>query len=75
VRPQTEMKQASSFPYDQLHEMTFHQLFSLLVAITRWNWVLRREQSLVLLRAYERERMRVLHPAYAALLLREGQTS
>ena len=65
------MDQQASFPYDQLHSLSFTQLFSLVVAMARWNWILHRNESLVLLRIREGERMCRLQPAYGALLLSE----
>ena len=61
------MDQQASFPYDQLHGLSFTQLFSVVVAMARWNWILHRNESLVLLRIREGERMRRLQPAYGAL--------
>jgi hypothetical protein len=62
----------TSFPYQQLHGMSFSQLFSLVSAMARWKWALRREQSLVWQRAGECCLRRVLQPAYAAVFLCES---
>jgi len=62
----------SSFPYQQLRGMSFSQLFSLVSAVARWNWALRRDQSLVWQRAGECCLRRVLQPAYAAIFLCES---
>jgi hypothetical protein len=65
------MSQDTSFPYDQLHGMSFRQLYSLVIVMARWDWRRRQEQSLVLQRACESSRTRLLQPAYAAVFLRD----
>ena len=66
------MNQPSSFPYRELRGMSFGQLYSLVVVMARWNWVLQRDRSLVFRRAHESDQMRLVQPAYAALLLHES---
>lgn len=66
------MNRPSSFPYKQLRGMSFRQLYSLVVVVARWNRALDQDQSMVLQRAQDSDRMRLQHPAYAALLLHES---
>lgn len=66
------MEQRSTFPYSQIHDLSFTQLFSLVAAMARWNWTLRREQSLVWQRVGECCLRRALQPAYAAVFLSEN---
>ena len=67
------MNQPTSFPYGQLRGLSFNQLYSLVVAMARGRWIVCREQSLVLRRAWESERMRFLQPASAALFHRDSE--
>ena len=62
----------TSFPYQRLQGLSFSQLFSLVSAMARWNWTLRREQAFVSQRAGECCVRRVLQPAYAAVFLSES---
>jgi len=64
------MKQPSQgFAYGQLHSLSFIQLFHLCVAVARWKWLQSREQSLLVARAHDCYRRRLLQPAYAAVCL------
>lgn len=68
------MKQQSQRPiYGELHSMSFIQLFHLCVAIASWKWDRKRDISLVVGRAQECDRRRVLQPAYAAVFLHDGR--
>ena len=60
------------FGHDQLRSLSFIQLFHLCVALARWNREQSREQSLMVRRAEECDRERLLQPGYAAVLLHES---
>ena len=63
------MNQLSSFPYSKLRSLSFTQLFSLVIVMARWKWEMRADRYLLVCRARENARSRILLPAHAAVFL------
>ena len=59
------------FAYGQLQSLSFHELFRLLMLLTRWKNA-QREQLFLTARVSDCLRFRSCQPAYAALLRRDS---
>ena len=69
------MSQPVLFPYVQLNNLSFIQLFQLFRTLVAWKWMRRKEKSFVLGRASDCCRERLAEPAYAAVLLMERNST